>query len=580
MKLPPPGILSIRAVNQYRRREIFSYLGLRYYLENSAARSDKWAIDVASSLVMNRSVSQLYRVRHFKEFNVSGEVDHRSLFVPVPSEALAEAVLLAECSRHPEVFQNPSCVFSYAFEEAGKTTGIFSHYMHGLRKRHNKIATACESSSDGLVQYTDIKEFYTSIPLDYAHNIWLQWASNAEFDTKYRELGEALIDSQATAGYNVKKTLLIGPMFSHLIANLALRNLDMMMLNELPAQCVRYVDDITIVGDSHAVSESLKRIENYLASELGLKLHDSSSEKSIQVSSEEWLKGRDDFSQKEGEFSWMMFVSDLKLFLILQPENRWLLQDAFMSEGFRIPMKDYSGAICEKSYVERLSQLWRKRWFRKNTQQVSIQSLLGHAKVLRIKYAKEISSSLDKAADLRGYARKRLVPKLRYCAGRLVYLAKESSLASIADSTESLKELSLLTGVMKTVSTGNLDQLLHMGTNAAQAAAQPLRAAGKDCNLSKDKLSKTEEQALAVFLLNGVSVSRKNNDEQSDVLRFAKSGTDLDLMKSKDPFIRNLACLHGISDYPRHTELLETAYDKDELITLDAVEQLRQSNSM
>lgn len=579
MKLPPPGILSIRAVNQYRRREIFSYLGLRYYLENYAARSDKWATDVASNLVMNRSVSQLYRVRHFKKFNVSGEVDHRSLFIPGPSEALAEAALLAECAHH-HVFQNPSCVFSYAFEEAGESTGIFSHYMPGLRKRHNKIASACESTTDGLVQYTDIKEFYTSIPLDYARNIWLQSAGSAKLQTKYRELGEALIDSQATASHNAKKTLLIGPMFSHLLANLVLRNLDMMMLRELPAQCVRYVDDITIVGDSHSVSESLKRIENYLVSELGLKLHDSSSEKSIQVSSEEWLMGRDDFSQEEGEFSWMKFIGNLKRFLVSQPENRWLLQDMLKSEGFRIPIKDYSGAVREKSYMERLNQLWGKSWFPKRAQQVSVQSLLRHAKALRIMYTNEIGVTLDKAAGSKGYARKRLVPKLRYCAGRLVYLAGENSLASIADSTESLKELSLLTGVMKTVSTGNLDQLLHMGTNAAQAAAQPLRAAGKDCNLSKDKLSKTEEQALAVFLLNGVSVTRNINDEQSDVMRFAKSGADLNLMKSQEPFIRNLSCLHGISDGPRHTALLETAYDEDELITLDAVEQLRQSNSM
>jgi len=310
MKLSPPGILSVRAVNQYRRREIFSYLGLRYYLENSAARSDKWAIDVASNLVMNRSKSQLYRVRHFKKFDVSGKVDHRSLFIPGPSEALAETALLAECARH-YIFQNPSCVFSYAFENAGKSTGVFSHYMPGLRKRHNKIASACEANIKGLVQYTDIKEFYTSISLDYVHDVWCKFANIAKLDKKYLELGEALIETQSRADYNVRKTLLIGPMFSHLLANLVLRDLDMLLLSELPAKCVRYVDDITIVGDSHSVSESLKRIENYLASDLGLKLHDSSSEKSIQVSSEEWLKGRDDFSQEEGEFSWMRFISDL-----------------------------------------------------------------------------------------------------------------------------------------------------------------------------------------------------------------------------------------------------------------------------
>ena len=35
------GLLAIRATNQYRRRDVLAYLGLRYYLDNSAARSDR-----------------------------------------------------------------------------------------------------------------------------------------------------------------------------------------------------------------------------------------------------------------------------------------------------------------------------------------------------------------------------------------------------------------------------------------------------------------------------------------------------------------------------------------------------------
>ena len=95
------------------------------------------------------------------------------------------------------------------------------------------------------------------------------------------------------------------------------------------------------------------------------------------------------------------------------------------------------------------------------------------------------------------------------------------------------------------------------------------------------KLSEVEEQALAVFLLNGVTVKL---DEQTPVLStelmiFATSGADIDLMKSNKSFMREIACLHGLGQ-PRHTEILETVFDKDELLAMDAIEQLQQSTSL
>lgn len=49
------------------------------------------------------------------------------------------------------------------------------------------------------------------------------------------------------------------------------------------------------------------------------------------------------------------------------------------------------------------------------------------------------------------------------------------------------------------------------------------------------------------------------------------------MMKSSDPFIREIACLHGLSEKPRHTGLLETVFDVDEDLALDAISQLQQS---
>ncbi len=49
-----PEVLSVRAVNQYRRRDMLAYLGLRYYLENKATNRDLWAKTVSTYLVDSR----------------------------------------------------------------------------------------------------------------------------------------------------------------------------------------------------------------------------------------------------------------------------------------------------------------------------------------------------------------------------------------------------------------------------------------------------------------------------------------------------------------------------------------------
>jgi hypothetical protein len=48
------------------------------------------------------------------------------------------------------------------------------------------------------------------------------------------------------------------------------------------------------------------------------------------------------------------------------------------------------------------------------------------------------------------------------------------------------------------------------------------------------------------------------------------------LMKGSDPFVRELACLHGITEEPRHPFLLDRVFDADEDMALDAIEQLQQ----
>jgi len=365
-----------------------------------------------------------------------------------------------------------------------------------------------------------------------------------------------------------------------LIGNLVLRQLDDEMSNRLPARYFRYVDDITVVGSKQAVGESLKIIRGRLG-DLGFDMHEDWSPKSLELPTQEWIGGRHDFRQSRREISWMTLIGDLKRFLLTNPDDHQRLHEAFRSEGFRIPVRDYSYAVYECGFLDRIKRLASTRWFRRKVRQVSISTLVQQARWLRDSYESEFNDLLDGFAKSSSYERKRRIPKLRYRAGRLTYLASDDTLATIASFVDSVPELHFQSLVMSATATGNIDRVIGLGTNAAQAAAQPMRSGGRNAKMTLPDLSEAQLQALAVFRLNGVTVDAQHGQGlgQSELLDFSELGASSILMRSNNAFLREIACLHGVARCPRHPEMLESVFDEDEDLAIDAVDQLQQSLS-
>lgn len=576
MKPVTPETLAVRAINQYRRRDVLAYLALRYYLDASAARSDIWSYRVATNLVLTRRNQPYLQIPHFKDVKPEGKIEYRSIFLPCANEALAEVTLLAECANHPQVFKNPEQVFSYELSDAGDRAGAFQHYILGLKKRHQAIADACDNCTDGVVLYTDIKQFYPSISISMALETWKNYAESAGLPSNFLELGEKIISDHGSV--EGEKGVLTGPMFSHLIGNLVLRELDEKFSAELPVKYFRYVDDITLVGEKKAVNSSLEILQQELK-HLGFRLHDNKSPKTIEVTTKEWLIGRNDYEDSRRSISWPSLIGDLKRFLLQNPNDREELQNIFRDNEFRIPVHDYAGAVHERSCLERIIELAKLSWFRDKNSKISIKSILDQAHWLRNSYEEEFRILIKEVVNLSGYEKKRRIPKLRYRASRLIYLATDETLATLATIAGEVQELFFHAQVMRAVSTGNIDAILQMGTNAAQAAAQPLRARGKVATTELSELSIVEEQSLAVFYLNGVHVEHKAflNRTTSELMQFSMNGSDISLMKSSDPFIREMACLHGLCEKPKHPDMLDIVFDEDEELSLDAIDHLQDS---
>jgi hypothetical protein len=577
MKLTRPGILAVRAVNQYRRRDVLTFLGLRYYLANSAAKSDVWIKNVATDLAATRQSSAYFNAQNFKGLDEKEAPKHRSLHLPGANEALAEVALLAECAKHPDVFGNPSCVFSYELSDAKSRKGVYVPYIEGLKQRQKAIAEAIRDSPFGVVQYVDIKRFYPSVSGERAMAVWKQCCAKAGLDERFTSLGERLIEHHTQIPRNDEAGILTGPMLGHLLANLLLHDLDREFSSTLPAKYFRYVDDITLVGSVESVTDSLKIIEAKLA-ELELHIHGEGTEKWLRVPASEWMAGAKDFDEPVAPHSWKNLIGDLKRFLLMQKGNHGELRVRLRDAGFRLPIPDYTALIYEASWLERMKELAPLKWFQRKTLAVTEDSILEQSEWLRDHHQAELGKLLAELPNAIGYTRKRLVPKLRYTAGRLVYLTREATLSDLCERLLAVPELHLHGRVMQAVATGNVDALLPLGVNAAQAAAQALAANDEVAIVNLVELGEVERQSLAILIMNGVKIQSQPDqlNPESELMRIARHGCDRELMKSQDPFLRELACLHGLAHEPRHAEMFRTAFDQDDDLVMDAIDQLQE----
>lgn len=264
-----------------------------------------------------------------------------------------------------------------------------------------------------------------------------------------------------------------------------------------------------------------------------------------------------------------------------EPEARAELMQAFAAKEMRFPIPDYSESVTESWYLKGLLQRLKYKVARFQARGVTIEGLIHDAVVVRDAYANSLREQLVGADQLKGYAKKRKIPKLRFLAGRLLYLATPEMLLEFSAPLKALPELRLIAEVFTAVATEDTSELLQFGINAVQAAAQVLRLTNRPVRCQPTIWQTAEKQGLAILQLNGVTIDTANkaNAPDDELNRFAlwnQAGGNL--MNSEEPFIRELACLHGVGGGRRHASVLDLAFDRDEQLAFDAITQLQPSS--
>lgn len=568
------GILSIKAINQYRRRDIVSYLGLRYYLDNSSACKDRWANEVATHLALSSKTPSYFKSYHFKSIDQIGDVIHRVMYLPNPNETLAETSLIVELSKHPS-FSAPHYVYSYIFADPESKSGVFEPYFNGYKKMHSAIADACKKQQGGSVMYTDIQKFYPSISNEIAVSAWNEAVSASALNSKYQKLGECLLDNHRVISEidGESKGLLTGPMLSHVVANLVLLKVDEYMYEHTGGRYWRYVDDIVFVGNDNELSEWRDLLSKKLLT-LGLNLH--TGDKDFRVDVDAWLGGEGDFNT-DVSIPWVSLIADIKRYLLSHTEDENKLKEAFSNNNIRIPVTSYLQAVNESSYLSRLSNwIFKYKWSKGAIQSITIESIVNSAERAKIYYLNVIDRLLDKNIEsLSRYDKKRIIPKLRYYSGRLAFLLGNEELIFLSKRLSKIPEMLLMSKIMKAVATRDVTDIVRFGENATQSAAQLLRIEDSPvvCNISNE--SDAVSQSISILCLNGIFMEGgKNSGEFYD---FAKGENISSLMKSSDGFVREIASLHGVS-HVRHGSVLDAVFDSDEELVFDVLSQVHNSS--
>jgi hypothetical protein len=575
--------LALRALNEYRRVSPFTYLSLRYTLLSTASQSDRWAKEIAPEILFRRDGPAYLPCRQYKQITDRGSFEYRNIHFPCANEALAEAALLAHCAEVGGLFAPADDVFSYHLAAPASGEGSFKAYFKLFSARQNAIGKACHKRPNDIVLYADIKSFYPSISHSRARAAWSSACRKSGIQAEWQILGQRLMEEQrailkAENEKAVRKGLLVGPMFSHVLGNLMLLEFDQRMRSKYPKRYFRYVDDIALVIPRKEKDAALNFIRERLK-KIGLYLN---KKKICHLNAREWKAAAPHQSlDYDGEIhriddkGWMHFIDLLKCFLMANPQHATGLARTLQDAEIRISIPHYTGLIRDAAYVERFRRRRNSKTFQQKVAGVSIQSIVNEAKTLGFLYRKEFNQAWHefKAAD--SMKRKWLLSRIRYVLGRLILVAPDEELGVLAKELEAHKDLSEYGAVFKALYTRDVSELLRFSGKVNAGVGQALSTTQRPVKCFPKRWNRETIEGYVTLLLLGVNLEAQppHSVQRQSQVRFTSGVNEKhEWLKANNIFWQELLALAGESSLRRHSSIFQEPVDPDERWVLFADE--------
>jgi hypothetical protein len=553
--------LAIRALNEARRTDPLAYLSLRYTAATTVGLKDEWAREVSPRIVMGRGYSTFVESLQFKELNESGGPEFRTVRYCGGPHQLAEAALIEACSTAGASFTPSESVYSYRYPNRLSYEGVFTPYFELFAKRQDDIGRRCRQFSRHTVVYLDIKQFYPSVKVTKIRAAWKRACRNSTLDSFWVNFGHHLIDLQ----FSRKDGLLIGPLFSHLLANLYLAEFDREMEKRFPKRYFRYVDDFAFVV-KYEEKDSLIALVKEKLKPLGLRLNES---KTHWMGAQKWEENApfqtpDYADEFIGDDHWMYFIDRLKRFLVANPDQAFAVRSAFAAEGMRVPVPRYESAIQEKIYQTGLNRRRRFPSFDGATADITVGDIITRARTLQSRYLEEFQELWPDFQAATGLIRKWKRSRIRYLIGRCLLLATQPQLKPIHQAISSEPELADYTAMLDAVVTENANTLLKLGWKPSLALAPALSAGKIVVKADRKRWSQPAIEALVALKIGGCQINtelsssaRKNNRYKVGVGEHTPS----DWASESDTFYRELMSLTGGRSLEDFNSMIQTPID-------------------
>ncbi|MBI2387303.1 MAG: RNA-directed DNA polymerase [Elusimicrobia bacterium] len=560
--------LCVRALNYWRPYHLETYLGIRYVAESSTVHADgKWL-----NLAIGRKRQSRTNIRslifpRFKGWNKTGGSDIREFSASSPISALIETDILEELRTAPR-FNNRNHIYSYRWPRANSPR-IFEHYMKGYAQRNREITERLIGSEDKVVIVADIQRFYPNIDRTrLAEQIRaMKRADLGESKSSIREHLELFLTAPSDSG------LPIAPPTSHILANLALEDVDAHFCAKYPNHYFRYVDDIIVITDEDNAKAVLAELAEKV-SVAGFKLNE---DKTDVISSSAWITHCPQFEYTTDSFEDLLTRTTLAC--ALKPDTIGEFGKVCDDEGVLLPIN----RVRDRSTSGRV-----RRWFHvlmanglidtTTAETFGPKDFQHNIRRLRARLADQLKDVFSETETFSPMMRRWQLQRKRYLLSRLFYITPTNELPIFLPIVKSDPELSETQALFESVITKDAGPLLHFPGAPVAAFCSVARRLGV-IRMTGGKMAvptSTNIAALSTLITAGVIAYSEDDpinagkEQDRRLLALASRRLKPRSHFSIDYFDEINALQSGFSS-GQSQEFLATRYDLDEDLSLEAL---------
>jgi hypothetical protein len=329
-------------------------------------------------------------------------------------------------------FASTQNVYSYLWPFRTSSRANFNPYVYGYQRRNRRIAAQLRSNHGHVAVINDIRRFYPSISWEDLQPRINRRLEKIASVTKRRAIQSFLSNFNSVTKHGVA----VGPDISHVLANIALEDVDAQMTKVWGDAYFRYVDDVIVVCDPSDAKDVHQQLAVAVNS-IGLQLHEG---KQDVVEGASWAAECPPMRQRPSANSFEEFFNDLKLFLVNSPSEVTDLSRVMVDEGFSLPFGRIISGTASTPFREFARRYLSGRayaiWWQGS------KGLVKRAIQLRDKLVEELQGLQSGGFLTAGMRRRWFSQNIRYRLNRLLYLCDRSTYGRILDMIPSGNEFS------------------------------------------------------------------------------------------------------------------------------------------